>query len=85
MLRVGIPLVTFLVFEQWFLVPMPKGPLEAWLGLLSVGFENLFLGFSIAITPFNLFVAVHRHHARHHHRRAARAWAAPTAWPSCCR
>ena len=26
------PLVTFLVFEKWFLVPMPKGPLEAWLG-----------------------------------------------------
>jgi len=27
-----IPLVTFLIFETWFLVPMPKGPLEAWLG-----------------------------------------------------
>jgi putative tricarboxylic transport membrane protein len=27
-----VPLVTFLVFETWFLVPMPKGPLEAWLG-----------------------------------------------------
>jgi len=26
------PLVTFLVFEKWFLVPMPKGPLESWLG-----------------------------------------------------
>lgn len=26
------PLVTFIVFEKWFLVPMPKGPLEAWLG-----------------------------------------------------
>ena len=23
---------TFIVFERWFLVPMPKGPLEAWLG-----------------------------------------------------
>ncbi|HET7341015.1 MAG TPA: tripartite tricarboxylate transporter TctB family protein [Methylomirabilota bacterium] len=31
-LALGIPLATFLVFEQWFLVPMPKGPLEAWLG-----------------------------------------------------
>ena len=31
-LSIGIPLVTFLVFEKWFLVPMPKGPLEAWLG-----------------------------------------------------
>jgi putative tricarboxylic transport membrane protein len=29
---IGIPLVTFVVFERWFLVPMPKGPLEAWLG-----------------------------------------------------
>jgi putative tricarboxylic transport membrane protein len=31
-LGVGIPVVTFLVFEKWFLVPMPKGPLEGWLG-----------------------------------------------------
>jgi putative tricarboxylic transport membrane protein len=29
---VGFSVVTFLVFELWFLVPMPKGPLEAWLG-----------------------------------------------------
>ena len=28
----AFPVVTFVVFEQWFLVPMPKGPLEAWLG-----------------------------------------------------
>jgi putative tricarboxylic transport membrane protein len=31
-LGLGIPVATFLVFEKWFLVPMPKGPLEAWLG-----------------------------------------------------
>ena len=31
-IAIGIPLVTFLVFERWFLVPMPKGPLESWLG-----------------------------------------------------
>jgi hypothetical protein len=31
-LAVAVPLVTFLIFERWFLVPMPKGPLEAWLG-----------------------------------------------------
>ena len=31
-LAVVIPVATFLVFERWFLVPMPKGPLEAWLG-----------------------------------------------------
>jgi putative tricarboxylic transport membrane protein len=31
-LAVGIPIATFLIFEKWFLVPMPKGPLEAWLG-----------------------------------------------------
>ncbi len=29
---IGIPVATFIVFEQWFLVQMPKGPLEAWLG-----------------------------------------------------
>ena len=31
-LAIGIPVATFLVFEKWFLVPMPKGPLEHWLG-----------------------------------------------------
>src|SRR5262245_34675877 len=29
---IGVPVLTFVVFEMWFLVPMPKGPLEAWLG-----------------------------------------------------
>ncbi|RPH62123.1 MAG: tripartite tricarboxylate transporter TctB family protein [Burkholderiales bacterium] len=28
----GVPLVLFLVFERWFLVPLPKGPLEVMLG-----------------------------------------------------
>jgi len=31
-LSICLPVVTFLVFEQWFLVPLPKGPLETWLG-----------------------------------------------------
>ena len=31
-LALGVPLAVFLIFEQWFLVPMPKGPLESWLG-----------------------------------------------------
>jgi hypothetical protein len=29
----GVPLVCFFVFERWFLVSLPKGPLEALLGL----------------------------------------------------
>ncbi len=28
----GVPLVCFLTFERWFLVSLPKGPLEALLG-----------------------------------------------------
>jgi hypothetical protein len=32
LLAVGIPVLTFVIFEKWFLVPMPKGPFEAWLG-----------------------------------------------------
>lgn len=28
----GVPLVAFLVFERWFLVPLPKGPIERMLG-----------------------------------------------------
>ena len=31
-LSIAIPVITFVVFERWFLVPMPKGPLETWLG-----------------------------------------------------
>jgi hypothetical protein len=31
-LGIAIPVATFLIFETWFLVPMPKGPVEAWLG-----------------------------------------------------
>jgi hypothetical protein len=27
-----VPVAAFVIFEQWFLVPMPKGPLEEWLG-----------------------------------------------------
>lgn len=29
----GMPVVTYLIFERWFLVPLPKGPIEEWLGL----------------------------------------------------
>ncbi|KUO55070.1 MAG: hypothetical protein APF80_17220 [Alphaproteobacteria bacterium BRH_c36] len=28
----GVPLALFFMFELWFLVPLPKGPLEAMLG-----------------------------------------------------
>ena len=28
----GVPLMLFLVFERWFLVPLPKGPIEQLLG-----------------------------------------------------
>src|SRR5688500_18440741 len=31
-IAVSVPVVTFFSFGTWFLVPMPKGPLEAWLG-----------------------------------------------------
>ena len=31
-LSLGVAIGSFLVFEKWFLVPMPKGPLEHWLG-----------------------------------------------------
>ena len=29
---VAVPVAFFLVFERWFLVPLPKGPLENYLG-----------------------------------------------------
>jgi putative tricarboxylic transport membrane protein len=31
-LAIAVPIVLFIVFEVWFLVPLPKGPFEAWLG-----------------------------------------------------
>ena len=32
LISVGVMLAFFLVFERWFLVPLPKGPIEHWLG-----------------------------------------------------
>ena len=31
-LALGVPLLFFLLFEFWFLVPLPKGPVEDLLG-----------------------------------------------------
>jgi|SRR5215467_2889868 len=31
-LSIAIPVITFMTFEMWFLVPLPKGPFEHWLG-----------------------------------------------------
>jgi putative tricarboxylic transport membrane protein len=28
----GVPLAVFLIFEKWFLLPLPKGPIEGYLG-----------------------------------------------------
>jgi hypothetical protein len=32
-IAISVPILTFILFEFWFLVPLPKGPLEDWLGL----------------------------------------------------
>jgi len=29
----GMPIITYFIFERYFLVPLPKGPIEEWLGL----------------------------------------------------
>jgi putative tricarboxylic transport membrane protein len=29
---IAVPVALFFMFEKWFLVPLPKGPFEAWLG-----------------------------------------------------
>ncbi len=31
-LSTAFPVLTFVIFETWFLVPMPKGLVETWLG-----------------------------------------------------
>ena len=30
---IGLQIITYMTFEKWFLVPLPKGPLEELLGL----------------------------------------------------
>ena len=30
---IGVPLFTYMMFEKWFLVPLPKGPIEDLMGL----------------------------------------------------
>jgi putative tricarboxylic transport membrane protein len=32
-ISIGLPVITYITFEMWFLVPLPKGPLEEMLGL----------------------------------------------------
>ncbi len=32
-IAIGVPLVFYFMFERWFLVPLPKGPIEDWLHL----------------------------------------------------
>jgi len=32
-IAIALPILTYVTFETWFLVPLPKGPLEDWLGL----------------------------------------------------
>lgn len=32
-IAVTVPVLVFLMFEKWFLVPLPKGPIEALLGM----------------------------------------------------
>ncbi|MBY0318636.1 MAG: tripartite tricarboxylate transporter TctB family protein [Reyranella sp.] len=32
-ISIGLPVITYITFEMWFLVPLPKGPLEELLGL----------------------------------------------------
>ena len=29
----GMPIITYFIFERYFMVPLPKGPIEDWLGI----------------------------------------------------
>jgi hypothetical protein len=31
-IALGVPIAVFIVFEKWFLLPLPKGPIEEYLG-----------------------------------------------------
>lgn len=32
-ISIGVQVAIYVTFEKWFLVPLPKGPIEDWLGL----------------------------------------------------
>jgi hypothetical protein len=32
-IAIGMPVLTYIVFERYFQIPLPKGPIEYWLGL----------------------------------------------------
>jgi putative tricarboxylic transport membrane protein len=32
-IAIGVPIVVYVVFERYFQIPLPKGPIEYWLGL----------------------------------------------------
>jgi putative tricarboxylic transport membrane protein len=32
-IAIGVPVVAYIVFERYFQIPLPKGPVEYWLGL----------------------------------------------------
>ena len=32
-ISIGLPIIIYVTFEKWFLVPLPKGPIEEMLGL----------------------------------------------------
>ena len=71
-IAIGIPVVTYIVFEKWFLVPLPKGPIEELAQPLTASSRqavrfgalkmeelvNLFHGFAVALQPFNIMVMV---------------------------
>ena len=58
---IGVMVVFFLMFEVWFKVPLPKGPIEALLGL-PLGsarmqeIQSLMGGFAVALSWFNLML-----------------------------
>lgn len=32
-IALGVPVLAYIVFERWFMIPLPKGPVEYWLGI----------------------------------------------------
>ena len=32
-IAIGMPVLTYIIFERYFQIPLPKGPIESWLGL----------------------------------------------------
>ncbi len=60
--RGGVPILTFILFERWFLVPLPRARWKIGSGCersdMIEDIGNPFHGFSVVLQPYNIMLMV---------------------------